>query len=147
MKTSSLTTTLLNHLTPSQTVTGCTPTTHSSSSTASSGSELETVSSISHGSSRQTTINTLAQNGHDQTDSIEPEDSSEALVNTIDKLKRELVALKQAKTQLKTLYKVSVHESIDSNSFFIRHQVSISSCVYMSLDVPSQNNFVFLLPK
>ena len=118
MKTSSLTTTLLNHLTPSQTVTGCTPSTHSPSSAASSGSELETVSSISHGSSRQTTINTLAQNVHDQTDSIEPEDSSEALVNTIEKLKRELAALKQAKTQLETLYKVSLHESTNQNSFF-----------------------------
>ncbi|CAF1089984.1 unnamed protein product [Adineta ricciae] len=116
MKTSSLTTTLLNHLTPTQTVTGCTPSTHSSSSAASSGSELETVSSISHGSSRQTTINTLAQNVHDQTDSVEPEDSSEALVNTIDKLKRELVALKQAKTQLETLYKAKSKSDLDKSA-------------------------------
>lgn len=104
IKTTNLTRTLLNHHGQSHSLPICAPPAH-----ASSGSESETTTSVSPATSRQTTRNTLDDsiNALDQASSVVQDESNAGLLNLVDKLKRELGALKQAKTQLETLYKVS----------------------------------------
>jgi BRCT domain type II-containing protein len=94
IKTSKLTKTVYNtNPTHSQPINFYTP-----STTSSSGSVCETEpSSIS--SSYRSNIGISDDSNHLQQD--------DSLITLIDKLKRELAAVKQAKSQLATLYKVS----------------------------------------
>jgi hypothetical protein len=105
IKTSSLTKTLLNQ---SQSINLYTPSTSSSS-----GSVCETdPSSLS--SSYKSNIGT---NVNDETNTIAQDESTLALMTLIDKLKRELTTVKQAKSQLATLYKVSSNRFLFSFFF------------------------------
>lgn len=98
IKTSTLTKTLLNHQNQSQTINLYTP-----STTPSSGSIGETdPSSLS--SSCKSNIDTQI---NEEIHSLPPAESTSVLLNLIDKLKRELATVKQAKCQLASLYKVS----------------------------------------
>ncbi len=99
IKTSNLTKTLFNHQNQSQSINLYTP-----STTSSSGSICETDSS-SLNSSYKSNIET---NIIDETNGILRDESTSVLINLIDKLKRELATVKQAKSQLATLYKVSL---------------------------------------
>jgi hypothetical protein len=91
IKTTRLTKTFYNtNPTHSQPINLYTP-----STTSSSGSVCETEPSSISSSYRSNT---------DDTNQIQQDDS---LITLIDKLKRELAAVKQAKSQLATLYKVS----------------------------------------
>jgi hypothetical protein len=102
IKTSSLTKTLFNHQNNSQSINLYTP-----STTSSSGSAGETdLSSLN--SSYKSNIGNNGNNINDETNSISQDESSLVLINLIDKLKRELATVKQAKSQLATLYKVSL---------------------------------------
>ena len=91
IKTSTLTKTLFNHQNQSQTINLYTP-----STTSSSGSVCETDSS-SLSSSYKSNV------GTNETNSSPQDESTLAL---IEQLKRELTTVKQAKSQLATLYKV-----------------------------------------
>jgi len=83
--------------------------------TSSSGSVYETdPSSISSSYKSNTGI-------IDDIDRIQQEESTAALITLVDKLKHELTTIKQAKSQLSTLYKVSFfffsYSSYDTISF------------------------------
>lgn len=101
LKTTSLTKTLFSHQTNSQPINFLMPSTNSSS-----GSVCDTdLSSTS--SSYKSHLITNGISHHDDTHSMQPDESALVLITVIDKLKRELAAVKNAKTQLETLYKVS----------------------------------------
>lgn len=95
IKTSTLTKTIFNHQNQSQTINLYTP-----STTPSSGSICETDPSSLSSSCKS---NIDGQINED----IPTSESTPVLLNLIDKLKRELATVKQAKCQLATLYKVS----------------------------------------
>lgn len=103
IKTTSLTKTLFDHQNHSQIINFCTPSTTSSSS----GSGCETDPSSLSSSCKSNIGNHI----NDDTSSIPPDESTLVLINLIDKLKRELAIVKQAKSQLATLYKVSLIKS------------------------------------
>jgi hypothetical protein len=77
------------------------------STTSSSGSVCETDASSSSNSSYKSNIGTNGINMNDDTSSISQDQSTLVLITLIDKLKRELATVKQAKSQLETLYRVS----------------------------------------
>lgn len=106
IKTSSLTKTLFNHQNNSQSIHFYTP-----SSTSSSGSICETDPSSLNSSYKS--INGINGNLiNDEINSIPQDGSTSVLLTLVDKLKRELVTVKQAKSQLATLYKVSYKNKI-----------------------------------
>lgn len=98
IKTTSLTRTLFNHQNQSQTVHLYTP-----STTSSSGSVCETDPS---------SLSSSFKSNHvpEDINTLPPDESTLVLINLVDKLKRELAAVKQAKSQLASLYKVSLKE-------------------------------------
>ena len=102
LKTTSLTKTLFNHQNHSQTIPFHTP-----STTSSSGSACETDPS-SLNSSYKSSIGINGIHINDEINSPSQEDSNLVLLTSLDKLKRELITVKQAKSQLETLYKVSL---------------------------------------
>ncbi|CAF1273658.1 unnamed protein product [Rotaria sp. Silwood1] len=110
MKTTSLTKTLFNHQTHSQSINLFTPSTSSSS-----GSTCETGPS-SLNSSYKSNIDTNGINNNDDTNSIPQDKSTVVLINLVDKLKRELTTVKQAKSQLETLYKVKCKSDLDKSA-------------------------------
>jgi hypothetical protein len=99
IKTTSLTKTLFNHQNHSQLINLYTP-----STTSSSGSACETDPSSLSSSCKSN----IGNNGNDETNSIPQDESTLVLLTLINKLKRELATVKQAKSQLETLYKVSL---------------------------------------
>ena len=101
LKTTSLTKTLFNHQTHSQPINLYTP-----SNTSSSGSVCETDPS-STSSSYKNQLITNGTSHHDETNVSQQEGSTLVLISMIEKLKRELSTVKQAKCQLESLYKVS----------------------------------------
>jgi hypothetical protein len=102
IKTTSLTKTLFDHQNHSQIINFYTP-----STTSSSGSGCETDASSLSSSYKSNIGNHI----NDDPNSIPPDESTLVLINLIDKLKRELAIVKQAKSQLATLYKVSLIKS------------------------------------
>jgi hypothetical protein len=102
MKTTNLTKTLFNHQNHSQTINFHTP-----STTSSSGSVCETDPS-SLNSSYKSNAGANGINTNDDTNPIPQDESNLVLITLIDKLKRELTTVKQAKSQLEVLYKVSL---------------------------------------
>ncbi|CAF4638460.1 unnamed protein product [Rotaria socialis] len=107
IKTSTLTKTIFNHQPHSQLITFHTP-----STTSSSGSTSETdPSSLS--SSYKSNSGTNGINVNDDINSIPQDKSTFVLVAVIDKLKRELTTVKQAKSQLETLYKVKCKSDLE----------------------------------
>jgi len=102
IKTSSLTKTLFNHQNHSQSINLYTP-----STTSSSGSVCETDPS-SLNSSYKSNIGMNGNNINDEINSIPQDESTLVLISVIDKLKHELTTVKQAKSQLAALYKVSL---------------------------------------
>src|SRR5271154_3496796 len=99
IKTTSLTKTLFDHQNHSQIINLYTPSTNSSP-----GSTCETDPSSLSSSCKSNNGNNI----NDDTNSIPQDESTLVLINLIDKLKRELATVKQAKCQLATLYKVSL---------------------------------------
>lgn len=95
IKTSTLTKTIFNHQNQSQTINLYTP-----STTPSSGSICETDPSSLSSSCKSNIDGQI-------TEDIPAAESTAILLNLIDKLKRDLASVKQAKCQLATLYKVS----------------------------------------
>ncbi|CAF3375675.1 unnamed protein product [Rotaria socialis] len=107
IKTSTLTKTIFNHQPHSQLITFHTP-----STTSSSGSTSETdPSSLS--SSYKSNSGTNGINVNDDINSIPQDKSTFVLAAVIDKLKRELTTVKQAKSQLETLYKVKCKSDLE----------------------------------
>jgi len=102
IKTSSLTKTLFDHQTHSQSINLCTPSTSSSS-----GSVSETDPS-SLNSSYKSNIGINGNNINDDINHIPQDASTLVLLTLVEKLKHELATVKQAKSQLATLYKVSL---------------------------------------
>ena len=99
IKTSTLTKTIFNHQNQSQTINFYTPSTTPSS--GSIGGETDPTSSSSSCKSNPDAQIT------DEIHTLPPAESTSVLLNLIDKLKRELATVKQAKCQLASLYKVS----------------------------------------
>lgn len=118
LKTTALTRTIFDHQLHAQPITSHTPSTTSSSRSA---SETEPVSS---GSSCKSYNDTNTIDLQDDINTIPQDKSTLVLIALIDKLKRELGTLKQAKSQLETLYKVSL---ITLNSSVFYKPVSITS--------------------
>ncbi|CAF0724809.1 unnamed protein product [Rotaria sordida] len=110
MKTTSLTKTLFNHQAHSRSINLYTP-----STTSSSGSTCETGPS-SLNSSFKSNTDTNGININEDTNSIPQDKSNLVLITLIDKLKRELATVKQAKTQLETLYKVKCKSDLDKSA-------------------------------
>ncbi|CAF3928831.1 unnamed protein product [Rotaria sp. Silwood2] len=106
IKTTNLTKTVYNsHPTHSQPINLFTP-----STTSSSGSTCETdPPSISSSYKSNTGIN-------DDINHIQYDESSLSLITLVDKLKRELAAVKQAKNQLAALYKVKCKSDLDKSA-------------------------------
>lgn len=102
IKTTSLTKTILNHQNQSQRIHLYTP-----STTSSSGSMCETEPSSLSSSYKSTNG---ANNLLEDINILPQDESALSLINLIDKLKRELTAVKQAKSQLSALYKVSLRK-------------------------------------
>lgn len=102
IKTSSLTKTLFNHQNNSQSLQFYTP-----STTSSSGSICETDPSSLNSSYKSNNDATNGNHINDEINSIPQDESTIVLLSLIDKLKRELTTVKQAKSQLAALYKVS----------------------------------------
>ncbi|CAF0721625.1 unnamed protein product [Adineta steineri] len=109
IKTVNLTRTLFNHHSQSQTINISTIT------TTSSGSESETCSTSSE-TSCKSNVNTIGLNINDDTNTIPNDDSTIVLLNLVDKLKRELSTIKQAKNQLETLYKAKSKSDLDKSA-------------------------------
>ena len=101
LKTASISKTLFNHETHSQPINLCIP---SVSSPLGSACEAD-LSSLN--SSYKSTTGTNSVNVNDNTNSISQEKSTLVLITLIDKLKQELTTVKQAKSRLEMLYKVS----------------------------------------
>ena len=102
IKTTSLTKTIFNHQNQSQTVQLYIP-----STTSSSGSMCETDPSSLSSSYKS---NNGANHMLDDINGLPQDESTLSLINLVDKLKRELTVVKQAKSQLSTLYKVSLRK-------------------------------------
>jgi hypothetical protein len=137
MKTTNLSRTLFNHHTNSQSINFYIPSTNSSS-----GSIYDTTAS-SISSSCRSHINTSDTHNNDDTTSISKPESTVVLLTLIDKLKRELAAVKKANSQLETLYKVSLlninktkHDELFYLFFFfsiifLTNKTSRSICLYL----------------
>jgi hypothetical protein len=110
LKTGSLTKALFNHPTHSQPINFFTPssiqTTTTAAATTKSGSVCETdPSSTSSSYKSNFTNNDIGNN--DSLSADQQTESAIVLITVVDKLKRELTTIKQAKSQLETLYKAS----------------------------------------
>ena len=121
IKTSTLTKTIFNHQNQSQIINLYTP-----STTPSSGSICETDPSSLSSSCKSNIDAQINEDIH----TLPTAESTAILLNLIDKLKRELATVKQAKCQLATLYKVS--------SMYCYYLQEISRMMYIY--------FCFLLP-
>lgn len=122
LKTTSLTKTLFNHQTHSQPINLYTP-----SNTSSSGSVCETDPS-STSSSYKNQLSTNGTSHQDETNVSQQEGSTLVLISMVEKLKRELSTIKQAKCQLESLYKVSRRRAGSFSLLFIRSASSSFVC-------------------
>jgi hypothetical protein len=123
IKTTSLTKTLFTHQTHSQRINLYTP-----STTSSSGSICETDPS-SMSSSYKSNIGTNGLFINDET----KDESTSVLITLVDKLKRDLITVKQAKSQLETLYKVSFINKIYQSAYVCAYFVSFFNVLQMSI--------------